>query len=446
MLIKTGRSQTAVLNTRYRIRKIRHFVVRNILRGWLIRFAHLLFVLILIVGFNLSKIQSLNFSLNQAITLPELIHYFAQIDYSLLFGILGIIAILVFNIAWFIHEIGHLIVLFIITLVVTNVLGICMIPEADLPWMMLQLNLFNAIHLIYTSLQVSLKFEEENKLVKRAFSKYIHPELLEDLITSPNQLDLGGEQKEMTVLFCDLRGFTSLAEQLPPKFLIQLLNQYFDEMSQIIINHEGTIDKYMGDAIMAFWGAPIADPHHAEHAIEAAIQMREKLRKLKQVYPEFKGLKMGIGINSGRMIVGNVGSRKRFDYTVLGDNVNLSARLESLTKKYNVDILITENVLKELARHQKHLIFRLVDQILVKGKTQPIKIYQPMLNNALNQELKQEYESGFCYYQNLQFEEAETIFSALSEQGDCLARFMEARIPIVRSFLEFNGIWNWNEK
>jgi adenylate cyclase len=221
--------------------------------------------------------------------------------------------------------------------------------------------------------------EKKKKFVKEAFSKYLAPQVVELVLEDPSKLQVGGERKDVTILFSDLRGFTNFSENMDPKVLTQFLNEYLSEMTEIIFQHEGTLDKYIGDAIMAFWGAPIDQKDHVERAWTCAVAMK---KRLDAIAPEFKkrygiDVSAGIGINSGVVSVGNMGSKRIFEYTVIGDHVNLASRLESLTRLYGGDILSTEltrEKLPEAVRGRFHT--RTLDSVIVKGKTKPVDLIQ----------------------------------------------------------------------
>lgn len=208
------------------------------------------------------------------------------------------------------------------------------------------------------------------------FGQYVPPELVEEMARAPERYSMQGESREMTVLFSDVRGFTTLSEGLDPRALSQLMNEFLTPLTRVIHRHRGTIDKYMGDAIMAFWGAPLADPQHASHAVAAALEMHRVLAALQ---PEFAArgwppIRIGIGLNSGRMSVGNMGSEIRLAYTVIGDAVNLASRLEGITKEYGADIIVGE----ETRRAAPGYTYLELDRVRVKGKEEPVAIYQPL--------------------------------------------------------------------
>jgi adenylate cyclase len=216
----------------------------------------------------------------------------------------------------------------------------------------------------------------QKKMISKTFGQYIPAELVEEMNKSGQQVSVGGESREMTVLFSDVRGFTTISEGLSPNALTQLMNAFLSPMTRVIQTHRGTIDKYMGDAIMAFWGAPLTDPDHARHAVQAGLAMVTTMNELADdfVARGWKPLKIGIGLNTGTMNVGNMGSDFRLAYTVLGDAVNLGSRIESLTKQYGVDVMISEFTLAAVPG----LLARTIDLVRVKGKDEPVGLFEPI--------------------------------------------------------------------
>ena len=228
--------------------------------------------------------------------------------------------------------------------------------------------------------------ELERSKVRNAFSQYMSPVMVEKLAQSSESLKLGGERKEMTFLFSDIRGFTSISEKYKgdPEALTDLINNLLTVLSNEILDNQGTIDKYMGDCIMAFWNAPSEDPDHREKSIDAAFAMSKALEQLNLDLNRFDDdkLSVGIGINTGECIVGNMGSDKRFDYTVLGDSVNLASRLEGQSGNYGMQIILGEGSIKGLSK-EKYLVCEL-DSIAVKGKSEPVTIFTVFNKNEAN--------------------------------------------------------------
>lgn len=208
------------------------------------------------------------------------------------------------------------------------------------------------------------------------FGQYVPPELVEEMSRDPENYNMEGRNEELTVLFSDVRGFTTISEGLDPKELTQLMNEYLGAMTEVIRRNRGTLDKYIGDAIMAFWGAPVADADHARHAVQTALDMQRELRKLDEPFKArgWQPLHIGVGVNTGMMTVGDMGSPVRQSYTVMGDAVNLGSRLESITKQYGVGIIVGEATRKQL----DDVVFRELDRVKVKGKDEPVSIYEPL--------------------------------------------------------------------
>ena len=208
------------------------------------------------------------------------------------------------------------------------------------------------------------------------FGHYVPPELVNEMAKDPGKFSMEGESRDMTVLFTDIRGFTSIAEGLDPKSLSQLMNEVLTPLTEVIYKHHGTIDKYMGDCVMAFWGAPVSDPAHARNALLAALEMQ---CKIKDMQPEFRmrnwpEVRIGVGLNSGRMSVGNMGSRVRLAYTVMGDAVNLASRLEGITKEYGADIIVGEDTMRSVPE----FLFKEIDRVRVKGREKALTIFEPL--------------------------------------------------------------------
>ncbi len=241
------------------------------------------------------------------------------------------------------------------------------------PWAVISL-----VYLV-ASLLGYLRTEARQREIRSAFSRYMSPHYVEELAAHPEKLQLGGEMRVMTIMFCDIRGFTSLAEGMDAQTLTHFMNTFLSPMTEIITELKGTIDKYIGDCIMAFWNAPLDDPGHAQNAVRAAQAMRRKLVELNRVWAEeaaaagkpFRPVQVGIGINTGQCVVGNFGSQQHFDYSLLGDPVNLASRLEGLGKVYGIDLVIGEETAIRL--NEPTLVE--VDLVAVKGKSQAGRVY-----------------------------------------------------------------------
>lgn len=255
------------------------------------------------------------------------------------------------------------------------------------------------------------------KQISTLFGQYVPPEILAKMGQSDERYSLQGESREMTVLFSDIRGFTSIAESMEPKVLCDLINAVLTPVTRTIHETHGTIDKYIGDAVMAFWGAPMHSTHHASDAICSALKIIQILEKLKLLFIArgWPSIDMGIGINTGFMNVGNMGSQFRMAYTVMGDAVNLGSRLEGLTKHYGVKIIVSETTRKAAPE----FFYRELDAVRVKGKQEPIYIYEPLAEKSVIAKEKEEeiylLQHGLSYYRQQQWQSAQEIFFQLAQ-------------------------------
>jgi len=259
-----------------------------------------------------------------------------------------------------------------------------------------------------------LNERKKNVAIKGMFSQYVSSALVNQLIDNPDKLKLGGEKKNLTILFCDIIGFTSFSENKSPEELVKFMNEYLNAMTEVVLKNNGTLDKYIGDAIMAFWGAPIPLSDHAFKACSTAIEMRNKLNILREKYSSNPNdqIDIRIGINTGDVVVGNMGSHKRFDYTVMGDDVNLASRLEGASKQYGTRVIISEKTYIEV---KNSFVVRLLDTVRVKGKSKPTRIFELIgiagEEKAEDKKKKlQAYLSGLSEYQNRNFAKAIEYF------------------------------------
>ncbi len=261
--------------------------------------------------------------------------------------------------------------------------------------------------------------EREKRKVRGAFGQYLSAEVIRRLLESPELVE--PRKTEVTVMFSDVRGFTTISEKLDAQELALLLNQYLTTMTKIVFRHDGTLDKYIGDAVMAFWGAPFEEPDHAVQACYAALEMLEQLATLqKQWEAEGKPLiDIGVGLCTGVASVGNMGSQLRYGYTAMGDSVNLSARLEGLNTEYGTHLLVTESTYRAVAATDPDLLFRELDLIRVKGKLQPVTIYELVGKRAALggwPERLALFAQGRASYQQRQWSEARDIFQLMLER------------------------------
>ncbi|MBM4274113.1 MAG: adenylate/guanylate cyclase domain-containing protein [Deltaproteobacteria bacterium] len=267
------------------------------------------------------------------------------------------------------------------------------------------------------TMQRFLAEEKERVRIRQAFESYVAPAIVQDMLKNPERLRLGGERREISILFSDIRGFTTMSEELAPEALVKLLHDFLNPMSNIIINQGGTIDKYMGDAIMALFGAPLEQPGHAGQACRAALEMVTTLERLNREW-EAQGrppLAVGIGVNTGVVAVGNMGSDRLFDYTAVGDNVNLASRLEGLNKYYGTSIIISQATAEAL---DGILIIRDLDRVRVKGKGQASGIFEVMGEGEPSPELArflELYHQGLALYRERQWRESAPIFQTALE-------------------------------
>lgn len=267
------------------------------------------------------------------------------------------------------------------------------------------------MNMVYGYLFETLKRER----LKGMFGQYVPEKHIDEMLKASGSYGLHGEDRDMTVLFADIRNFTTISEPMTATELKEMLDHFFTPMTEIIFHHKGTIDKYIGDLIMAFWGAPLKDKRHAQHALSAALDMQKSVETLKPLFKErgWAEINIGIGLNSGVMSVGDMGSQFRRNYTVLGDAVNLGSRIEGLTKHYGVKIMVTEATKK----NQSHFIFRQIDRVKVKGKQQSIAIYELIgRQHEVDEAHKKEValsETALQFYFKQQWDEAEALFTEL---------------------------------
>jgi adenylate cyclase len=227
----------------------------------------------------------------------------------------------------------------------------------------------------------------QKRVVKKLFGRYVSKDVYNQLIEHPDRAELGGKRRDMSVLFSDIRGFTTVTEKGNPEELVAQLNEYFSRMVEIVFRHGGTVDKFVGDMVMALYGAPLDDADHAEHAVRTAIDMVRELGELNRDWGArgMAELDIGIGVNSGDMIAGNIGSSSIMSYTVIGDNVNLGSRLESLNKDYKTRIIISDATRTRLRGEYE---IRPLGDVVVKGKTRPIAVFEVRVPSPI-QEAKQ---------------------------------------------------------
>jgi len=294
---------------------------------------------------------------------------------------------------------------------------------------------------------------KQHRWIKKSFSQYLSQDVIDILVKEPGQLSLGGEEKELTVMLADIRNFTTLSEGLSPTELTQLLNLYLGELTDVILDHGGTLDKYMGDAIMAFFGAPIHDSDNASKACRTAIMMCERLhdKRKEWVHKGLPSLRFGIGLNTGPMVVGNLGSARRFDYSVIGDHVNLASRLEGLSKVYGVKVLISENTQNHLG---SDITCRELDKVKVKGKKKPVRIYELLGKDYFTKgayAFVESFEKGLACYRDRSFLKAIRYFEKTIslKPGDSPSQlFIQRCRTLEKEALQsdWDGTWTFTQK
>ena len=264
----------------------------------------------------------------------------------------------------------------------------------------------------------NLVIEKRGRYLKKAFSSYVSAELVEEIVKNPDRLKLGGEKREVSILFSDIRGFTTLSESLSPEELVRLLNEYLAPMTRIVMEERGTLDKFIGDAVMAIYNAPLTVAGHAGHACRSALKMLERLGELNEEFSKrgVPRLEIGIGINTGEAVVGNMGADMRFDYTAIGDNVNLSSRLEGLNKYYGTHVLVSESTRSQA----DGFLFREVDLVRVKGKNEPVAVYELLSERPA---FEPRFVQALAHYREQEFSLALPLFDEIAaESGDPVSR------------------------
>jgi adenylate cyclase len=278
--------------------------------------------------------------------------------------------------------------------------------------------------------------EREKRKIRGAFSFYVTPSVVNEMLKNPEKLKLGGDKKELSVLFSDIRGFTTLAEEMEPETLVNLLNEYLTDMTNVVFEFDGLLDKYIGDAVMAVFGAPLEQTDHPIRACRTALKMLERLSKMQQKW-EAEGtprLDIGIGINTGPMVVGNMGSERRFDYTVMGDSVNLASRLEGINKEYGTRVVISEFTYDKV---KDDFFCRELDAVRVKGKVRPVKIFELL---ALRSEkdpridIIEPFAQALSHYREQEWDRAEEKFNEVLSKipEDVAAQLYLQRIANLR--------------
>lgn len=288
----------------------------------------------------------------------------------------------------------------------------------------------------------------QQRFIRNAFQQYLSPAVIEELVRSPDRLKLGGEYRELSIFFSDLSGFTTLSEGLEPAQLTALLNEYLTAMTDLIMAGKGTIDKYEGDAIIAFWNAPVNVPDHPVRAVRAALLCQKKLAEMRADLKTRFGsaLHMRIGINTGAAIVGNLGSTMRFDYSMLGDAVNLAARLEGVNKAFGTETLISGSTREAIGEAFQ---VREIARVAVVGRRQPVTLYEPMFEEefALRKDSLAIYGQGLELFYQGQFSAATGILEKIKNEDPCAAALIkQCQKLILHPPLQWKGVWKLTEK
>jgi len=272
--------------------------------------------------------------------------------------------------------------------------------------------IFSFVYILGIEIYQYFVVEAKSRKIREAFSKYVSPKIVDEIAKNPDKLKLGGVSKEITVLFSDIKDFTSITEKLSPKQVAKLLNIYLEEMTEVILKNDGMVDKYIGDSVMALFNAVIDQQNHPDKACKTALEMIKSLKSINKKLDKEKlpFIDMGIGINTGNAIVGNLGSSFKFEYTAVGDTINLASRLEGLTRVYRVKILVSQFTKEKTT---KEFLFRLIDKVKVKGKKEAVIIYHLMDRDENNMKIKTLYEKAIEHYFNKEFKEAMEIFKKL---------------------------------
>lgn len=271
--------------------------------------------------------------------------------------------------------------------------------------------------------------ERRAKEVKKAFGSYVSPALVEKIQRNPDALKLGGEERNISIMFSDIRGFTSLSESLSAPELVSMLNKIHDPMTKVVLNNKGMLDKYIGDAMMVLFNTPLDLEDHADMAVLSSLELIRTLHEINGRFTEagLPNIDVGVGVNTGRAVCGNMGSDVRFEYTAIGDSVNLASRLEGLCKAYKTRIVISEYT-KDQCR--MHFLMRKLDNVRVKGKNEPVAIYEVMEDTEELRKLKADFDRAMELYFGKQFEEALEAFSKLHEEGDATSEVFAERCEI----------------
>jgi adenylate cyclase len=289
----------------------------------------------------------------------------------------------------------------------------------------------------------------QHRFLRHAFKHYVSSAVIDQLVENPASLAIGGERRELTIFFSDIAGFTTISETIEPAKLVRLLNMFLSEMAAIIMQSGGTVDKYVGDAIVAFWNAPLPVPDHAQRGVRAALACQRRLTELAPIFEKEFGvaLKMRIGLHTGLVNVGNFGSRNRFNYTMIGDAANLASRLEGANKAFGTDILASAHTVQQLPREMAR---RKVADIIVVGKTNATSVYEPLTTERIASEEGRitTFNEGLTLFEAGELARAKEIFAKLP--NDSVAqRYIERIIGELKGSFQkeqWTAAWCLSEK
>lgn len=316
-------------------------------------------------------------------------------------------------------------------------------------WIICVVPIFAFILSFIISISIDFAIEgKQRRFIKSAFSQYLSPSVIDKLISEPDKLTLGGERRKISIYFSDIEGFTSISERFSqtPEILTEILNKYLSAMTDIILQSGGTIDKYEGDAIIAFWNAPLSLENHAECAIQSALNCQKKLEQIQSELEKLCGTKIyqRIGINTGYAVVGNMGSQSRFDYTMLGDSVNLASRLEGLNKQFGTYTMCSQTTMEEVALVNSSIKWRKLANVAVVGKKESVVVYEPFLecDYERKKDLIAFFEKGLDFFTLGQFDKALLYFEKNKENDKpSLIYFNQCKEYISNPPDAWNGVW-----
>lgn len=329
--------------------------------------------------------------------------------------------------------------------------GLCLVSYEAGYWTQFVIPEIAVIITVTLSLVVNFATEGVHKqFIKNAFQQYLNPAVIEQILQNPDKLKLGGVKRELSIFFSDVQGFTTISEALDPEALTALLNDYLSAMTDIIHEEGGTVDKYEGDAIIAFWNAPLDVPDHAYRAVKAALRCQTRLAELRPVYKQRTGkdLYMRVGLNTGFAVVGNMGSKDRFDYTMLGDSVNLAARLEGVNKEFGTYTMVSAETMKQAG---DSFGFRELGRVAVVGKKEAVVIYEPIEKPEFEEksETVETFLKGLYYYYSGDFDSAISIFSGIKSIDPPASKYISKCEELKESGVPsdgWTGVWVMTSK